>query len=431
MQKINNTKTPIMFKINSSKLLLFLFVSIVIVLVYTKLGLAQFIDYKITIAGQTITHCNSFLMKHPTGKYSGEIKALKDDLSFKEAVKLNTGNINCEAFDLYTKEFGNEARYATEVDSLLSLCRYKTVLITYKDTATTTEVKISEIDQFLKCYPESYYYDNVILMRDTLWNGFIAGYNKEAKSKKTNKQVTAFFNKLLAYLKIKDKNKIYVQFDKKLQLRDWADFSIAGRKYLDKIVEYSNANKFNRISNYSGESMYASLVTITKPSESPPPSLKKYFDEGNINSLQEVITYSLQNSFYEIFSTDFFTVQPAPSELKPDDVVINISYTIKNKTEMAGNIEIPSLYQKFSEYKIDGLSGIGTPSFDGHLLGVNISWGFKFKIPETEQNIAFSLTSNPAENIKNVSDISDAYRKMMETTFQNFTELADKKMGID
>jgi|GEM_PF-3112404 len=360
-----------------------------------------------------IYDCDAYIWGFPNGFWIDEVKAHRDDLSYKKAQKYAESETcspcKCESYnENYLNEYGKDGIHKTEAVKALEECDYK-------DASSTRDLR--KVTLFLERHPNSSHLAEMQALRKQLWEGVIERFDANVAASGSSQGAT-FFRNVLVHLKDHNQSTIFVRFAKTLDLRDWKDFPSDSREILDALVD-----RYNELPSYERDIS----GNIPRPTDSPPPSLKDYFTAGNIETMEREVADAVSNSFVRLFKDTIIYVKrlEPDSQLHSNTIVINMDYSIKNKMNEIGGMMVPSLYQKTSQEQY----GI-TKTFDGHILGIGIDFKFRMSMPNGGASFSFSESAEPASEIDDIDTISDAYEKMTYSAFGDFLGKINRNLGI-
>jgi hypothetical protein len=263
----------------------------------------------------------------------------------------------------------------------------------YEDAVKS--MSISSLTAYAKEYPEGKYREEVKSIKDSLWDEGIADYVEQAKSSKDKKAVR-FFKKVLEYMKENNTNEIELNLIKKIDLKNYNDYSKDVQGLMAKYYDSPPLSSKNIISP-------TSLVG------------KGSTDIWLIMGISQDMKHDLFKITYpEDRKHDLLEINhPAPSEAP---LSMTIEYTIKNQEE-----------DKFPEiwtYSEDNV-------FKSYLLGIAIDFKLTFTIANTKSKYVLNAHEDPSGNIGEVLNILDGYGAMTEKTFVQFSNDVVSRFGFE
>lgn len=249
------------------------------------------------------------------------------------------------------------------------------------------------INEYLYYYPEGQYAGEVNATCDRIWDEEIAKYNSRDKSKESQEAVK-FMTEMLSYMKSHRINRVLVDVTSHLQLKDY-------NEYDSRVRELLEATNDKTISIEDG------MI-----------SLKSNFSETDVSSLKQILSEGVQKSLDKMFTPGFITVDTETEEVE-NMPKLHFDYTIKSQEDKALGMTIPHLWVYSDDYRVKNF-----------LIGISISFKVNYTIPGSSTTFEYSEKGEPAENINNVDDISDGYRRMTSICFAEFSNKMAKNMGL-
>jgi len=269
----------------------------------------------------------------------------------------------------------------------------------------TEDVKVIEIQDlrdivlvrdFFNDYPNSEY-STVELINLEIWNDEIRRYDSIVESNdRFDRDAVVFFRELLTYMRDNNYSEIFVNLKGNVNVQNFDNYAYDIREAIDNVYKYDEGIKVT-----------GNIVNITSN-----------YDDGNINDYEQVIKQSILNSFESLLSDNFITLSTYNDDKSSvSDLVIEIDYIISNQEDLYDGKNYPSIWN----YSVN-------KKFESFLIGVSINFNFSFQLPNSDYS--FSLQTNALDNISDIQNISDGYRKMTEQNFQNFSDGILKRFGI-
>lgn len=322
--------------------------------------------------GNKIEYCNGYIENYPNGRYLADILEIKDSVAFNKVQDEQTSSA-CYWYE----EVCPNGKHLEEV-------RY--LLVGYSDNS------LSSINDYLHDFPNGKYSNEVNAICDSLWDVEINKYTSSAK-RKGSAAAIKYMTEMLQYMKTHRVNSVLVDVKSHLQLKDYEEYDSRVREFL----EMTNDNPVLPLS----EGMI---------------SIKSNFSEADISTLMEILTDGVQNSFDQLFTPGFITVKQSSEEDLP---ILHFDYTIKSQEERYGGVVIPHIWNY--SYK-----NIVT----NYLIGISIFFKARYSIPGSATTFVYSEKGEPADNISNIEDISDGYRRMTKICFQQFSNKMSRNLGL-
>jgi len=300
----------------------------------------------------------------------------------------------------YFTYFNDYFKYL-EVKNIRSEYLCKEYYNDYPDGYFTEEVKVIEIEitkdinlirHFINNYPKSEHYSVVKIINENLWDLEITRYDSIVNSNSEyDPAAINFFRNLLYYMRDENIEKIGVNLNGSINVKDFDEYDFELKELYDEYYEIED-----------GRNVSDNIV-----------ELKKHYQQGDIDSYEEIICNSIETSFENILSENFIKVTTDKSESSL--LKIDINYSIDNEES---NNE-PGIWI----YTVNNM-------FSSYVLGVSINFKFNIDIPETNLNYSFIHEANALDNINNIKSLEDGYSKMTEQNFQNFATIISSKFGI-
>jgi hypothetical protein len=259
---------------------------------------------------------------------------------------------------------------------------------------------IVEIKTFIEDFPASQFLSQALELKDELWVEQIAKYDEKIKQasayNKKDAKSAQFFVSMLNYMKENNKNEIFVEFKPNLELKNWEEYPDNIRELLDNL--------------YSSDG--------SKPVTDNIQDLKTNYSEGYTSDYENLIVNGIQRSLNSVFSDNFVVAKKKDEENENNetDLRITVDYTIKNQTE-EGTFPLIWVYTRDKQ-------------FVSYLLGIDIDFKFDFVVPNSTDTYSYVEQAEPANNISDVEDIKDGYRRMTGQSFQMFVENISNKFGL-
>ena len=330
--------------------------------------------------GNDISLCDEYINKYPDGRYVDEVLEIKENIAF-DKVK--------EEEDLYTCGWYAEV---CPKGKRLEEVRYLKIEYSKKITLGHTNELLVAINEYLHDFPNGKYSREVNSTCDSLWDAEIMRYNSRHK-KRESATAVKFMSEMLQYMKKNRINSILVDVSSHLQLKDYEEYDSRVREYL----ESTNDNK--------ALSLSAGMI-----------SLKSNFSQADVSALMQILSEGVQKSLDKMFTPGFISVVSSSSKNLPK---LHFDYTIKSQEERFGNVVIPHIWSYHEGYVVRN-----------YLIGISIFFKAHYSIPESSTTFDYSEKGEPANNINNVDNINDGYRRMTSMCFAQFSNKMARNMGL-
>ena len=279
----------------------------------------------------------------------------------------------------------------------------------FPDGYFTEEVKVIEIKddrdivlvrEFFKNYPNSEYSSDIELINLEIWNNEIKRYDSITQSNnRFDENAVIFFKELLTYMRDNKRSEIFIKLNGNVNVKDFESYPNEIKDAMDLMHEY-----------LGDRPVTGHIVNITSN-----------YDPGAIEHYEEIIHQSILNSFENLLSDNFISVGTFDdSNNEKNDLIISIEYEIENQETTLSWMD--GIYPEIWEYVV-------AEKFESYLIGISIKFNFLFELTNSEY--AFSLQTNALDNISNIQNISEGYRRMTEQNFQNFADGILVRFGIE
>lgn len=268
--------------------------------------------------------------------------------------------------------------------------------------------RVTEISNYLLKCPDGKHVAEAKAESDMLWDTQIAKYN--ARDKKGVKDAAkAFMDDMLSYMKQNRVNTIVVDYQSTLKLKEYSEYSKDIRGLLEAI-------------NDEPLSLKDGMVTFGSN-----------FDQASMDELNEILVGGVQKSMDKIFTPGFIhVVSSEEGEGKGYDKMPRFHFDCKitSQEEHVGGMTIPHIWT-YTEQERRGYGYVGKEKVKGFLIGISILFNAKFSIPESNDTYEFADKGEPEDNISNIDDIKDGYRKMTSACFRKFSNKIAENMGLE
>jgi hypothetical protein len=359
-----------------------------------------------------------FFQTYPDGgHYQEELKIFEDTMSYRLAHSaMGTSIYECDSIQTYLDRHPNGLRVA-EANKDLENCLF---------TSFMKYGGIKNSNVLLSKFPNNPRIAEVKEKTEKVWATVIQNYEKQANFNHTGISQKAFFKDLLLYLKENHSSDIAIEIKGTSNLKEWDEFDPKAKDLLDQLVDLSNSMEKTK---------------LPKPSENKPISTNLAFSYVNRKNQEEKIRERIKAQLINILGNGFSLTE----KVTPEKPVIQVNYEIKNQLigKTKDGIEVPSVYNHYrvQESAFEGeypkskskksKNNNGIQIFQGYLLGVGIDWHLEVQIPNYQKkNYTFDTHSNPASSITGIQDIADGYQKMLQTSFDNFSDDVLHTFGI-
>ena len=327
---------------------------------------------------KTLTSMQSYFLDYPSGRYVKELEVIEEKMAFDNVRKNPT-------------EFNFRQYY--------NLCNggRRMEYVRFEEVKQSSNVAI--VRSFITEYPTSKYLAQSKQKLNDLWTAEFTIYEASVKNagQKVDRKSVVFFRDLLNYMRSKDLSTIYIDFDRKIELKDYYEYSAKAKEIA--MLAYGEQH-----------SLESNLV-----------SLKSNFSEGNLNLLEEEVVQEMKSVLFGIFSNDFFGIEMVNENTKlgPNDLVISISYNIENEESNYQGTKYPNLW----EHSRNNI-------FIEWLIGIDANFNFDFNIRNINKSYQFKYKGSPGDNIRGIADMSEGYRIMVRNTFSDFINNISNNFGL-
>lgn len=330
--------------------------------------------YRKAVKSNKLKSCSEYLDRFPDGKYVDEVTDTKETIMYQQAMNNNE--------ESYCQRYADEFPKGKHLEEVL----YHNIACVY--------FPLSAINAYLQNFPSGKYADSVNAAYERLWDAEIEKYNRRDR-KNESEEAVKYMTEMLQYMKANHVNDIQVNVNSTLDLKDYSEYSYSIRSALER--------EYDRVSLPLNESNMVSL--------------KDNFQQGDVNSLKEILIEGVQRSMDRMFTPGFIVVK-AESLNCPQ---LTFNYTIKSQE----NHGVPEIwtYSEKSSYAL-----YATPK--KYLMGITVNCNANFTIPNSPVTYSYSEKGVPENNINGIQDISDGYRRMTQMCFKQFSNKMSQNMGL-
>lgn len=299
-----------------------------------------------------------------------------------------------DACDVYEKEWPK----GTHIDDVLYL----------RISLVEGVERVTEISNYLLKCPDGKHAAEAKAESDKLWNEEIAKY--EARDKKGVKdEAKDFMDAMLRYMKQNRINTIFVDYNSTLKLKEYTEYSKNIRDMLESV-------------NDETLSLEEGMITFSSN-----------FDQANMDELNKILVDGVQKSMDKIFTPGFIRVVSSNDEngvVNDKMPKLHFECKITSQEETVGAYTIPEIWV-YTEQQRSLSTPFGKGSVKGFLIGISILFDASFTLPNNLSTYEFSDKGEPKNDISNIENIQDGYRKMSAICFQRFSNKIAKNMGLD
>lgn len=255
------------------------------------------------------------------------------------------------------------------------------------------------VTSYLNKFPNGKYIFEMNQKYDSLWNEKIDTYKNLDKVGQDPKAVK-YMLAMLEHMKKEHLTTIILKISPKIDLKDYEEYDENVRMLLELLA--------------SEETLPLNTNNII--------SLKENFSNSDKNQLYSILSESIETYFENIFTSDFVNIIMNDNTNKNDkSPIINCNYIIKNSNEtLSSKYEVPNIWT----YTSNGVA-------KSYILGIDINFNVNMSIPGTSNSYSYSEVGNPGENISNIADIKDGYRKMTQACFYEFRRKLLSNIGLN
>lgn len=326
---------------------------------------------------KTLTSMQSYFLDYPSGRYVKELEIIEEKMAFDNVIKNPT-------------EFNFRQYY--------NLCDggRRMEYVRFEEVKQSSNVAI--VRSFITEYPTSKYLAQSKQKLNDLWTAEFTIYETSVKNAghKVDGKSVVFFRDLLNYMRSKDLSTIYIDFDRKIELKDYYEYSAKAKEIA--MLAYGEQHSFEYLL-----------------------SLKTNFSEGNLDLLEEEVVQEMKSVLFGIFSNDFFGIEMVNENTKlgPNDLVILISYNIENQEDNYQGTKYPNLWE-YTENHI----------FKNWVIGIDANFNFAFNIRNINKSYQFKYKGSPGDNVQGIADMGEGYRIMVRNTFSDFIKNISRNFGL-
>ena len=258
---------------------------------------------------------------------------------------------------------------------------------------------INTITCYLDKFPNGKYVTVMNQKYDSLWNDKIETYRNLDKTSQSPEAI-AFMTAMLEHMKDERITTVRLKLNPTINLKDYTEYDSKLRSLLE-IMDSNDA------------------LPLTS---SNVVSLKDNFTSADLDNLYSTLSYSIESSFERIFTSDFVNVV-ANNEVEASDKspIILCNYTIENINESSSSeLEIPNIWTYVSN---------NIPK--AYILGIDVKFNLEMSIPGKSNKYSYAEVGNPGQEISNIEDIKDGYRKMTQACFNEFAQKMLINIGLN
>ena len=331
---------------------------------------------------KTLTSMQSYFLDYPSGRYVKELEIIEEKMAF-DNVRKNPTEFNFRQY-YNLCDGGRRMEY-----------------VRFEEVKQSSNVAI--VRSFITEYPTSKYLAQSKQKLNDLWTSELIIYETSVKNagQKVDRKSVVFFRDLLNYMRSKDLSTIYIDFERKIELKDYYEYSAKSKEIT--MLAYGEQLAY-------GERSFEKLL-----------SLKSNFSEGNLDLLEEDVVQEMKSVLFGIFSNDFFGIEMVNENTKlgPNNLVISISYNIENEEDNFLGTRYPILW----EYTRNNI-------FQNWLIGIDANFNFDFNIKNINKSYQFKYKGRPGVNIQGITDMNEAYRRMVRNAFSDFIKNISRNFGL-
>ena len=331
---------------------------------------------------KTLPSLQSYFLDYPNGRYVKEVEIIEEQIAFKNVRKSPT------MFNIH------QYYKFCEKGSRMENVRFEEVKQTFN---------VAVVRSFISDYPTSKNLAQSKQKLNDLWASELIVYETSVKNADQNadKKSIVFFRELLNYMRSKDLSTIYIDFESKIELKDFYEYSKKAKELASLYCTYSFDDKY--------------------PLESNLIPLKRNFSQGNLEVLEDEVVQEMKSVLFGIFSNDFFGIEKVNENTKlgPNDLVIVISYNIENQEFNDQGTNFPNIW-RYSEASI----------FKSWIMGIDANFNFDFNIRNINKAYQFKYKGSPGDNVQGFDGMNEGYRIMVKNTFSDFIKNISSNFGL-
>lgn len=272
--------------------------------------------------------------------------------------------------------------------------RYYEDVMRFEVEQTWKPVEI--IVRYLKKFPQGKYIDKMQEMYDGLWAVEFDKYEKRDKTGESSEAVR-FMTDMLHYMKDNMVNTVYLKLNPNISLKDYIEYDERIREFLELL--------------FADEKLPLKEENIV--------SLHANFPKETRDELMSILSRGVKESFKRMFSPEFVSVVTDPTEIDEKSPLITFNYTVKNRNEDA-DIEIPEIWV-YSSNDIP----------ISYILAIDVFFDAEFTLPNSSVTYIYSEVGEPGNEIRDIENINDGYKRMTEACFAKFSDKMSANLGLD
>ncbi len=252
------------------------------------------------------------------------------------------------------------------------------------------------VSYLTKC-PDGNHSAEVNALCDKLWNEEITKYNRRDKQKESTVAVK-YMSQMLQYMKTHRVNYIQVNINSVLKLKDYTEYDEKIRKLLEF---YSNDE--------SSISLPKDMISI-----------KENFTQADNSYIEQILIEGVQKSINKMFTPNFILAVPESRGARKDVPQLSFDYVIESQEDNMGKYKIPHIWT----YTENGVA-------KAYILGISINFKAHFSIPGSVMTYDYAEKGEPENEIGNIQDVKDGYRRMTYICVERFSNKMSENMGLE
>lgn len=105
-------------------------------------------------------------------------------------------------------------------------------------------------------------------------------------------------------------------------------------------------------------------------------------------------------------------------------LTIKINYDIKNQERysLRDNVKDPVIWIYTKEKNKE--------DFISFLIGISINYTFNIELPDSHERFEFEYKTNTFDNINNIRNVEEGYKRMTAQNFNNYSNVITTKFGL-
>lgn len=155
--------------------------------------------------------------------------------------------------------------------------------------------------------------------------------------------------------------------------------------------------------------------------------VKEHFTKDRLDKFESILINGFKESFNKIFSPNFFNIKlrKTSEEIAKNAPVLKLKYLINTQTEKIGDFEIPTIWV----HKAMSTGQYNFGYIEDYILGISVFFDAQIQCAGKEP-WQFSEEGHPENEIRDIENINDGYRIMVERSFEQFRDKLHRNIGL-